>query len=744
MAPREPSSPGFIARWRGDLVGPLTAAMVSIPVEANYGAIALAPLGPQYMALGALAAVYCAIMSNLVGALLNSRPGLLGGTRPALVLGIAALIASLAQDLRSGDGPDVPLIMAFTMLTLLFAGAFQILLGVARIGRIVKYLPYPVLVGFVNGAAVLILLSALRPLIGLPSTHSLDGFLDELAGVSPWTLLVGAVTLAVALRPPKFTSRAPPLLVAMVVGTLLHQVLALFIEPSRLSGSLGHLVPTLPDLDVLRGFARILGDPELRARVPSLFAPAIGLAVLATVETLLTASVVDGMLNSRHHSDRELVVQGVANTLSACCGGLASASGLARCTNSVKAGARSRLAALVYAGLGMLMLAGIGYIGDMPLAVMGGIIAAVAWIMVDDWSRQVPRQLLSRHRLTRAQRKTLLANYLVMLLVVATAVVANLLAAVFVGVIAAAFLFVRRNSGSIIRRELVGDRQRSLRRRSLSRMRELEREGWRIVVLELEGALFFGTADQLAREAERVAAKADYLILDFRRVTEIDVTGVRILLQATRQVAASRCRTLFAAIRLYGARGRILSSAGIDGVVPHGHWFESADAAMEWAEDDLLQRFDLPEPRERVLELRETQLAWGIKGEEAAQLMAALVELKFAPGEAVFHAGDAADGLFVLLSGCVSVVLRGSPSHKRLASFAPGVMFGELGLLDGRPRSADVYADEDAIVLKLTQRAFEQIRAQNPDLAAKILFNLGVEIAARLRYTTRAMQQDAS
>jgi SulP family sulfate permease len=730
---------GSMRSLRGDFLGPLVASLVTIPVEANYGMIALAPLGPAYMAFGAVAAIYCSIIATLTGALLKTHAGLLGGTRPALVLSIAALIAGLAERLRSGDGPDVPLVLAFTMLTLFMTGIVQILLGIAGIGRIVKYLPYPVLAGFVNGAALLILLTALRPLIGLPNGASLSGFLADLQGASPWTLLVGLFTLLVALRPPRITARFPPLLTALFAGTLLHLALTLFIEPARLSGSLGQLQPHLPDLDFLRSFARIFGDPMLRAEIPTLILPAIGLAVLATVETLLTASVVDGMLHGRHHADRELVVQGASNAIVACFGGLTSAAGLARCTNNVRAGARTRLSAVVYAAIGMIMLAGIEVIGRLPLAVMGGLIAAVAWIMIDDWSKRVPLQLLSRERLTRAQRRTQLANYLVMLSVVAIAVISNLINAVFFGVLAAMFLFVRRNSGSVVRRELRGDTHRSLRQRSLSRMRELEREGWRIVTLELEGSLFFGTADQLSREAERVAAKADYLILDFRRVTDIDLTGVRILHQTAVRVGASNCRLLFAAIRPLGTRGRILSAAGIDKLVPQRLWFDTADAGMEWAEDELLDRFDLPEPRERLLDVAETQLGRGLKAEELAILESHLEEIELAPGAPVFRAGETADGLFVLRKGCVSVSLHGSEGRRRLASFAQGVIFGELGLLDGGPRSADVFADEASVALKLTRRAFEDIRAQNPELAAKLLFNLGVEMAIRLRYTNREL-----
>jgi SulP family sulfate permease len=120
-----------------------------------------------------------------------------------------------------------------------------------------------------------------------------------------------------------------------------------------------------------------------------------------------------------------------------------------------------------------------------------------------------------------------------------------------------------------------------------------------------------------------------------------------------------------------------------------------------------------------------------------------LTELHVAREAPLFSADDPADGLYVVMSGGVSVMLRGVHGRKRVASFAPGVVFGELGLLDGGPRSADVYADEQTIALKLTRTAFEQIRARHPDLAAKVLFNLGVEIATRLRYTNRELQQES-
>ena len=184
---------------RGNLLGALTAASVSLPVEATYGMIAVAPLGPDYMALGVLGALYCAILSNLTGLLTGSRPGLLGGTRPTLVLALAVLIGNLAERWHTPAGPDVPLILAFTMLTIFMAGVFQVAMSIGHIGRILKYLPFPVLAGFINGASLLVLLSALRPFIGLPNAANLEGFLHDLAAAPlEATALYGALFAVVA------------------------------------------------------------------------------------------------------------------------------------------------------------------------------------------------------------------------------------------------------------------------------------------------------------------------------------------------------------------------------------------------------------------------------------------------------------------------------------------------------------------------------------------------------------------
>lgn len=728
-------SPAFS---RGDLLGPLTAAAVSLPIEVSYGIVAFSPLGAQALTLGAIAALYCAIFANLAAAIAGTRTGLLAGTRPALVLAVAVLVGQLLTQFQASDSPGTVQILALLMLTVFLAGFLQFLMGLLRIGRLFKYIPYPVLAGFVNAAALLIFLSALRPFIGLPNATSFSGFWNELTHASPGGLVVSGASLMLALFSPRLTTRLPALLVAILGGLLLHHLISFLFPALPMGHTLNAVVPRWPDADPLRHAVRMAQDGALYAQ---LLPTALTLALLGTVETMLTSSVIDGRGITGHQSaDRELLAQGVANMASSCVGGLPSAAGVSRCNCNVGGGARTRWAALAYAGIAVLVLLGAQGFRWMPFSVLGGVMIAVAWGMLDDWSRRTPRQLIADPGMTRAQRRTLLSNYLVMLTVVATALIADLVTAVFVGVLGAMLLFVRQNSRNIIRRQLDGGMVHSHRQRSISRMRELEREGHRIVLLELEGALFFGTADKLSREIEARSRHADFLILDFRRVTDIDVTGARLLRQAVRTAADQRCQLLMAGIRPEGGRGSLLGVTGDDPLLARSCWFDNMDDALEWAEDALLEKFDLPEQASRRMGIEETQLGRGLRPEERACLWSYLDEILITKDAPLFRSGDAADSLFVLVYGNVSIMLNDEHGRRRVASFAPGVIFGEMGLLDGQPRSADVYADDAAIVLKLARTHFDKLLVEHPAIAARLLMNLGVEMATRLRFTNQSLQ----
>jgi anti-anti-sigma factor len=270
-------------------------------------------------------------------------------------------------------------------------------------------------------------------------------------------------------------------------------------------------------------------------------------------------------------------------------------------------------------------------------------------------------------------------------------------------------------------------------------MEILEREGWRIVVIEVEGALFFGTSDHLARDIDTIAAEAQALILDFRHVTDVDPTGARSLL-----LVAKRLQQRQRSLSIAGATARIsriLQAMGLDSVVAPTHWFRSLDAALENHEDALLRSSGtLAEHHARALP--DTTLAAGLTTEQCAQLLPYLRHHVYESGDMVFRFGEAGSSLFVT-TDCVIDILVPLPSGQsmRVASLAPGVFFGEMALLDNHPRSADAMVKNTGSVWELTRERLTAIEHDHPQIARRIQLNLSLGLAARLRQSTRELRQ---
>jgi SulP family sulfate permease len=303
-------------------------------------------------------------------------------------------------------------------------------------------------------------------------------------------------------------------------------------------------------------------------------------------------------------------------------------------------------------------------------------------------------------------------------------------------------LFIARHARNPVRRVQGADQRSSRRIRPAAQARALRAHGAAIVVIELEGPLFFGTADAAAREIERRAAAAESVIVDFHRVPDVDVNGAQVLLQAAAALDAAGRTLLVAALHEGGGPLRAIRGVDVHGQLARAQLFADVDLALEAAEDRLLERLQAMPAGTRALALHETLLGEGLADDELHRLGALLVECRFACGEAVFRQGEPGDSLYVALRGRVAIWRRGGAGlpERRLVSFTPGVVFGEMAMLSGEPRSADGVAEEDVVLLMLSRAAFERLSADAPALAAKLLRKLQLHLAARLRTVTDELQ----
>ena len=739
------------SRWwptRGDWAGGATAAVVMLAVDGSCGLIALAPLGPAFAALGFAWAVYAAVSSNLLTPLLGARGPVLCGPGTALALLIAPLLAALMHDpvFAPGGVPDTPRMLAFVALGIALAGVLQVTMAASGLAAAIRYVPYPVHAGFMNAIAVLTAGAVLPHALGVAPAVLRDGLGPSLAQTHAATVAVALLTARLALRPLGFMRRVPAYLGALAVGTLAHHALAAMLGPDSMGPLLGAVPLRAPDGAVWSAMGDLLQDGTLRQRAGTLLQFALALALIASLQTLVSVSVVGGMLQQRIAGDRELRAHGVANVVAGLVGALPSTAAVGRSAVGVRTGASGAGARVVFA-LALPLLVGLGgpLLGVLPMGAIAGIFLAVAWALVDPWSVRATGVLVRDALRRRVPARSLAASYGVMLLVAGAATFLSLAHGVALGVAVAMLMFIRSNSRDPVRAVTTGDRRHSLKVRGATAVQWLQTQGRRISVLELEGPLFFGTADAVATRLEALARESDQIVVDFRRVPDVDATGARILMQAAEAVRRQGKHLLLASLPLDDDRTRLIREMDVHGQLADADFFANADMALERAEDRLLER-GLPLADESAeLTLAQTMFGQGLDTTQLAVLAPLLPRHRVARGEALFRRGEAADAMFVALRGQIGIWLppvQGRPGDRghRLVSFAPGVVIGEMGLIENRPRSADAIAEDDAELLELSRAVYEQLGREHPDIFGRLFINLSLHQSARMRALTDALE----
>ena len=741
-APVNTSAPGTA---RGDWVGGAVTAFVMLAVEGSYGLIAFAPLGPEMAATGFLWAVFAAVMVNLVAAACRAQGPMLSGPSSALSLLVAPLLAGLMATPAFQDAagaPDMAGLLAFVALGVALAGLLQIVIAAAGLGAAIRYVPYPVFAGFMNGVAVLIVWAVLPHALGLAPAQMRDGLGAVLSQAHPGTALVVLLTAWLAVRPPRWTRRCPAFLLAFAVGTLAHHGLALLLGAQALGPLMGEKPLALPDAEVWATMGRLLQDGTALGFAWPLLQFSIVLALIASLQSLMTHSVVNGLMQTRHSATRELFAQGLGNTLAGLLGALPSSGAAGRSIASIRSGASGANSRVAFA-LGLLLVLALAgaLLRFIPLGVIAGVFLAVARRLVDDWSLRATRVLLTDLVRRRAPPRALATSFAVMCLVAAASIFLSLAHGVAIGVAVSMLMFIRSNSRDPVRAVAFGDRRRSLKVRGPLATAWLGEHGRRIALLELDGPLFFGTADAVASRLEALAAAADQIVLDFRRVSEVDATGARILMQAADTVSARGKRLLLASLTPHDARLRVIREMDLHHRLPNTHIFANVDLALEHAEDRLLEQLPHASEADLVLTLAQTMLGQGLNEDQRAHLAAMLVTRRVARGDAVFRRGDAADSLYVALRGQIGIWVPPDKPHigdrgHRLVSFSPGVIIGEMGLLENRPRSADALAEDDVELLELPRAAYDRLASERPDILGRIFLNLSIHQSTRMRALT--------
>jgi glutaminase len=294
----------------------------------------------------------------------------------------------------------------------------------------------------------------------------------------------------------------------------------------------------------------------------------------------------------------------------------------------------------------------------------------------------------------------------------------------------------RTSVRSVIRREYRGDVVSSNRLRTPDERKVLEREGHRVAVIEVQGALFFGSTERLIRRITQLAGETDYIVVDFKRVHFADTSARKLIERAAHSMADSDAELVFAAIADDGPLGALARWLAEHEENRFVRVFRDSDAALEWCENQLLVS-SLNAGLGPKFALAELDLFKGLSPEEYRLIEPSVRPLVFEKGEVIIREGSEAKLFFVVARGTVSVQIgvqgRGD-RKKRVASIGPGLSFGEMALLDGRKRSADIVADEKVICYGLAVEQLQELATEHPNIMTTILSNLTREFSERLRH----------
>lgn len=489
-----------------DLLAGVTVGLVALPLAMAFAIASGVP--PQ-------AGIYTAIVAGVLISALGGSRMQIGGPTGAFVVIVAGILAKFG-------------VSGLAIVTLM-AGAILVLMGLTGLGSAVRFIPRPVTIGFTNGIALLIASTQIKDFLGLKIGQVPSAFLPRIGALAThlqttsWRAAgLSLATLAIVLALPRFTRRIPASIVAMLACTAIVAFSGIPVETIR--SRFGGIPTGLPHFSL----------PEFHLdQVGPLLPSAVTVALLAAVESLLSAVVADNLSGTRHNSNVELLAQGIANIASPLFGGIPATGAIARTAMNIRAGARTPVSGIIHALTLLVILTTAAPLARfVPLATLSAVLFVVAYNM-GEW-----REIGTILRLSKADIAVWAATF-------ALTVLADLTIAVEVGMVLAALLYIYRVSQTttvgLVTQDYIQDGQ--------AHILQDKQVPWYVAILRIHGPFLFGTTEKLAEAASDLSTFPPVVIVRLRNMTAIDATGLHAL-----ETLADRLRKSGRALLLCGAR----------------------------------------------------------------------------------------------------------------------------------------------------------------------------------------------
>ncbi|WP_340400545.1 sulfate permease [Paenibacillus sp. FSL H8-0079] len=529
--------------FRKDLLSGLIVGIIAIPLGMAF-AIA-SGVKPEY-------GLYTTVIAGILISLLGGSKFQIGGPTGAFIPILFAIVMQYGYE---------NLLIAGIM-----AGVMLVVMGLFKLGALIKFIPRPVTIGFTAGIAVIIFSGQIANFLGLSGIEKHEDFWSNMkeigvhiSTINIYSLLTAGCCLAVILLVPRFAPKVPASLVGLVLSTV---VAALFFEGqvTTIGSSFGAIPSSLPQFHV----------PEITwERIVNLLQPAFVIAMLGGIESLLSAVVADGMTGSRHNSNRELIGQGIANIVTPLFGGIPATGAIARTATNIKSGAVSPLSGVIHGVVVLLVIILFApYASHIPLASMAPVLMMVAWNM-------------SERRSFMHVMKTKTSDSLVLLITFLLTVFTSLTTAVEVGLILAVLLFVKRMSEMLKVAKVLPDPNHK-HEKVMAHMVHEGHDCPQISLYTIEGPLFFGASDRFEKSVmDSIHRRPGILLLRMGKVPFMDTTGESNLAHVVKHMEKSGGRILLSGIQAQPLE--MLKRTGLIERIGPDHMFEHTGEAINFA-----------------------------------------------------------------------------------------------------------------------------------------------------------------
>ena len=722
---RVPSPHVKLRAWLNDIFASAAPAVLTVSFGLSYSVLIFSGPLSEYLPYGIAATFIATAIIAIVVALGSTFPIAVGGPETSTAAVTAILATSVVEHITATDpsahllGPVPHTLTAATIIT----GLALCSLGLTRIGRAIRYVPYPVIGGFLGATALLIALGGVRVITNMSLRFgNLASFADPM---TMYELPAGsalAFTIYLTWHRSRNPLALPALLIAGVVVThIVFNFAGISLEQAQ---ALGWTFQSLPRATFSLPWH--LGDIENYPwqAVPGLIGNLIAVIFVTAISTLFNTTGLEVATSREANLERELNVAGAANILSGLFGGYAGCISLSRSLLNFNGGATGRLSGLTVAVIAVLMLvADPALLSFMPKFILGGLLI---YLGVDQLNRWI---IESRRRLSTIEYLSLLA---IIFIIVKWGFIAGVLIGTVIGCATFALSASRISS---IKFGFNGAEYRSSLDRSQNDLALLAAHGKEIHGLNLQSYLFFGSANRLYQHVKTLLEhhpECRYLVFDFKLVTGIDSSAAYSFAQIRRSAIENDVKLVL--VNLPRAAEKMLRSgeflAGDILVMP------DLDHALEWCENEIIARHSGLEQEEGDLQ------GWfaGILGNDhdAAELARRCERLEVRAFETIARAGEPADSMLFILNGRIGVIVDAGGGHStRVRSLGRHTTVGEMGLVARQPRSATIRAETDSVLYVLRADAFNAITASNPALGQKLLTYFMSVLAERLTFASR-------